>query len=298
EDWGDDVPNPGVGYPARTLNQPAVAPFFDSKSAGDVFISLAKKLGGRLSDKFKSENFAEHLKAVWQDQFSKNGAMRSSALTFDDFWLKTLKNGGFFQPGAATRKSISVSSRSAADIKEAKASFEGSAASYPLHLTLYAHAAHRDGVGANIPWMQELPDPMTSVVWGNWIEINPKTASRYGILEGELVTIESPSGKISAPAYIYAGIRPDTVAMPVGQGHKNMGRYAKDRGDNPIKLLPNAIEERTGTIALNSTRVKITSTNLSGDLVKTEGSTRELGRNIVQTVSPKAGGSARHKEVV
>lgn len=288
EDWGDDVPNPGVGFPARSISQPAVAPFFDSKSAGDIFIETAKKLGGKFAERFKAATFAEHLMGAWKEAYSKNKAMSASAITFDEFWAKTLKQGGFFQPDAGAKKTLGVSSRSADNIKDAQARFEGAESTYPLYLTLYAHTAHRDGVGANIPWMQELPDPMTSVVWGNWVELNPKTAARFNIKEGELVTIESPNGRISAPAYIYPGIRPDTIAMPVGQGHARLGRYANDRGDNPINLLPNAIEPRTGTFALNSTRVRISSTNLSGDLVKTEGSTKELGRNIVQTVSSKS----------
>ena len=30
--------------------------------------------------------------------------------------------------------------------------------------------------GANKPWLQELADPTTTVMWNTWVEINPKTA--------------------------------------------------------------------------------------------------------------------------
>ena len=39
------------------------------------------------------------------------------------------------------------------------------------------------------------------------------------------------------PAYLYAGVRPDVVAMPLGQGHTAFGRYAKDVGANGYQLL-------------------------------------------------------------
>jgi hypothetical protein len=40
-----------------------------------------------------------------------------------------------------------------------------------------------------------------------------------------------------APVYVYPAIRPDTVALPVGQGHADLGRYARNRGVNPLALL-------------------------------------------------------------
>jgi molybdopterin-containing oxidoreductase family iron-sulfur binding subunit len=129
---------------------------------------------------------------------------------------------------------------------------------------------------------------MTSVVWGSWVEVNPKTAEKLGIKEGDMLSVESPYGKVSAPAYIYAGIRPDTVAMPIGQGHTHYGRYAKGRGANPIEVLPFKENAKTGQIALNSTRVKLSiSRTGAGDLVKLEGTARELGRDIVKTISPE-----------
>jgi hypothetical protein len=34
--------------------------------------------------------------------------------------------------------------------------------------------------GANKPWLQEVPDPTTTVMWNSWVEINPKTAETLG----------------------------------------------------------------------------------------------------------------------
>ena len=81
------------------------------------------------------------------------------------------------------------------------------------------------------------PDPMTTAVWGTWIEINLKTAESLGISHGDLVEVESPAGSLRAPAVIYPAIRPEVVAMPVGQGHSNFGRYSAGRGVNTRDLL-------------------------------------------------------------
>ena len=35
-----------------------------------------------------------------------------------------------------------------------------------------------DGRGANKPWLQELPDPVTKISWSSWVEIHPETAAK------------------------------------------------------------------------------------------------------------------------
>jgi len=107
---------------------------------------------------------------------------------------------------------------------------------------------------------------MTTVVWDSWIEINPATAAGLGISHGDLVEVASTQGTLHLPAVIYPGIRPDLVAIPLGQGHKGGGRYAKDRGVNPLSLL--ALVEGSGQqAAWGATRVRLTRISKKGDLV-------------------------------
>ncbi|MBI5642559.1 MAG: molybdopterin-dependent oxidoreductase [Deltaproteobacteria bacterium] len=283
EDWGDDFPEPGVGAPVATIIQPVVSPVFDTKGLGDIFIELAKGIGGNVAAKINAPSAAEYLKASWKELYSRNKEMSAKTLGFEEFWNKALQNGGWW--GAERKRSASVSARAAEYLSSTPAKFEGEENQYPFYMIPYATAAYLDGRGANIPWLQELPDPMTSVVWGSWVEINPKTAASLGLKEGDLVNIESPFGKISAPVYLYPGIRPDTIGVPIGQGHNHYGRYAKGRGVNPIDILPFKENPKSGEIALNSTRVRITKGSSGERLVKMEGSTKELGRGIAQTVT-------------
>ena len=149
-----------------------------------------------------------------------------------------------------------------------------------------------DGRGANLPWMQELPDPITSVVYGSWVEINPSTAAELGIEDGDVVSVASAHGTIEAPAIVFPAIRPDVIAMPIGQGHDGYGRYAEKRGANPISILAPATDG-AGGFATNSTRVSVTPTGRRAPPVRTGGESRQLGRNIVQSVGG-ASGSGGH----
>ena len=160
--------------------------------------------------------------------------------------------------------------------------FSGDSDNYPFVLHPYLTNTMHDGRGANLPWMQELPDPMTSVVYGSWVEINPATAQTLGLKEGDLVQVESTEGQLEAPVYIFPGIMPDVIAMPIGQGHSEYGRYAKNRGVNPIQILAPQLEPGTGDLAWSATRVKLVKTGRKAKMVRTGGVSRELGRDIIQ----------------
>jgi anaerobic selenocysteine-containing dehydrogenase len=78
--------------------------------------------------------------------------------------------------------------------------------------------------------------------------------------------VASPLGSLRVPAVIYPGIRPDMVAIPLGQGHREMGRYAKGRGVNPLALL--SLAEGTEQLpAWHATRVRLTRISDKGDMV-------------------------------
>ena len=76
--------------------------------------------------------------------------------------------------------------------------------------------------------------------------------------------------------------------MPIGQGHGEYGRYAQHRGVNPIQILAPEIEPSTGALAWSATRVKLVPTGRRVQLLKTDGTARELGRHIVRTTATAA----------
>jgi len=135
--------------------------------------------------------------------------------------------------------------------------FDGDAGQDSMHLLPYVSSTFLDGSVAHLPWLQEMPDPLTSAMWSSWIEINPTTAARLGIADGDIVEVTSSQGSLRTSAILSPGIAPDVVAMPVGQGHQRFTRYATGRGENPIELLAPLTEPETGSLAWAATRVKI-----------------------------------------
>ncbi len=55
--------------------------------------------------------------------------------------------------------------------------------------------AVRDGRFANNGWLQELPHPVSKIVWDNYAAISPKTANDLGLQSNDLVEIST--GKTS-----------------------------------------------------------------------------------------------------
>jgi anaerobic selenocysteine-containing dehydrogenase len=140
-----------------------------------------------------------------------------------------------------------------------RAKLEGDPAQYPFALYPYPSTLLGDGRGADQPWLQEGPDPVTTASWGTWVEINPETAKELGLKRDDLVEVISPQGRIQAIVYTHIGIRPDVVAIPLGQGHSNYGRYANNRGANVLGILAPVVTE-VGDLAWAATRVRIEKT--------------------------------------
>ena len=124
--------------------------------------------------------------------------------------------------------------------------------------------------GANKPWLQELGDPTTTVMWNTWVEINLHTAEELGIEDDDIVRIVSEAGAVEASVYRYPGIRPDTIAMPFGQGHSAYGIYAQGRGSNPADALGAHFNE-AGDLAFAGMKVRVEKTGAKRELARLEG---------------------------
>ncbi|HMV97880.1 MAG TPA: molybdopterin dinucleotide binding domain-containing protein, partial [Anaerolineales bacterium] len=98
--------------------------------------------------------------------------------------------------------------------------------------------------------------PTTTVMWNTWIEVNPETAHELGLHNDDVVKVISEFGELQAYVYLYPAIRPDTIAIPFGQGHTAYGRYAENRGANPANLLGVHFNE-AGDFAFSGTKVKV-----------------------------------------
>jgi len=100
--------------------------------------------------------------------------------------------------------------------------------------------------------------------------MNPETAHELGIESDDLVRVISEAGEVEVAVYLYPAIRPDTVAMPFGQGHTAYGQYAENRGANPANLLGGYFNE-SGDLAFAGMKVKVEKIGTKRPLSRLEG---------------------------
>ena len=130
-----------------------------------------------------------------------------------------------------------------------------------VFITLSTHLA--DGELASRPWMQELPDTMTTVVWDSWIEVNADWAKEKGISRHDKVEIATPVGKFEGSAYPSPWIHRNAFGVPTGRGQKRpvLSEFVaigwQSAGSNPKTLLEGKTGE-TGYFEEVSTGAKVT----------------------------------------
>src|SRR2546423_5891346 len=133
-------------------------------------------------------------------------------------------------------------------VTAAPAKLEGDAGGYAL--LAYPSLRMYDGRGASRAWLQEAPDPITSVAWDAWVEIAAETAKALGITRGDIVRVTSPYGAIELAAYPTPTLHPKAVAIPIGHRYAgyHVPRYVgrPPTPQNPVALLSGAPEAAGG----------------------------------------------------
>ncbi len=261
EGWGYQVVTPAMDRPVVSAQQPVVRPLYDTRATADVLLALAQQLGGEVAKALPWPNEVAFLK-------EKVAVLRSLGATPEGFWITWRQRGGWWLEGEE-RPTPKLGDIWKQPLESALPDFSGGSGE-ALYLYPYLSMALSDGRGANQPWLQELPDPMTTASWNTWIEINPETAAELGVEDDDIVRVISPYGEIEAIVYVYPAIRPDTVAIPIGQGHLQYGRYAAGRGSNPVDLLAPRVETRSGSLAWAATRVTVVPTGRRRRLARLE----------------------------
>jgi anaerobic selenocysteine-containing dehydrogenase len=283
EDWGTHVAAYQPDGVQIHMQQPLMERLYaeGTRSAGDVLLTLLKQQRPREYNQFP--DYYAYLKSA---MLKNKSAFKDAPADDEEFWYQTLSHGVLNVSNPEPRQ-ISPNP-GALDLDLPKPAEQDP--HYPMQLVPSVRANFRDGRHANLPWLQETPDPLTTVVWGSWLEIHPKTAERMGIAEGDILEVMSKSGTIKAQAYLFPGLEQGTVAIPIGNGHEAMGRYAKGIGVNPLKILDPVFEKSTGELALYATRVMLRKTDESRTVVKDEGwrpgaVNTQLNRKIVATLA-------------
>lgn len=257
ESWGDlrvDTPE----GPIYGLRQPAVVARDGSRGFLEVLLEAARAAGvaGTAPDTVVALLQKAVKKEAWEDLLVRGGIWRSEDTSWEPY---TGHNPPLNPPPAIASPGgppVGVNPWSSLPAA-AEAPLPEPAAADPATFTLIPYASMLgDGRYSNRPWMLEFPDPLTTVTWENFVEVNTATAQRLGITAGDLVTLKSPAGDVTLPAVPTPGIHPEAVAVAVGYGRNTPGHWS-GVGTSVSGVLAAEFQSGSGEIAWNATKVSV-----------------------------------------
>lgn len=287
EAWGDSRFSPGV----YGLMQPSMMPVFNTRDFGDSLIKIGSTAGSLSAG---ADNFKEYLNASWKKLHQSLGIGGD----FEKFWLESLERGGYYAEDSGGERAKVKFTAAAFDFKFSEPKFDGSGAG-DKGLVVYPFPSVKtfDGRSANRPWLQEVPDPITQVVWDAWAEIHPETAKARDIIQGDMVTVRNANGEVNVPAFVTEFVHPGIVAVPLGQGHTSYGRYAKQVVDaNAFTLVSTANSSGADGASLVSSRAMVSRGRGKSDVVIRQGSNSQQGRGLARLKVVDSSASGEHAD--
>lgn len=208
EAWSDLRGHDG----AASIVQPLIKPLFKGKSAHEVLEALE----GRDTDGL------DIVRAYWE---SERGAEQ-----FDQFWKVALTTG--LIPGAASETE--------------NVSFAGAIPAHELPDTSGVDIVFRpdpgvyDGSFNNNGWLQEIPRPLTKLVWDNAIIMSRKTAAQWHVEDEDLVELTVNGRTVRGPVFRQLGHPDGTVTVHLGYGRARTGRVGTGTGFNAYAVMDSA----------------------------------------------------------
>lgn len=206
ESWYDAEPISGL----ISLGQPTLKPLGNTRA---MLESLATWMG-------QPTTTLEALQTHWRDSVFPRRPSSASA-SFADFWDDALRSG-FVE---VTPEPVKVGEFDVTSLKP----LLPAAATDSFTLVLYNKVGMPDARHAHNPWLQELPDPVTKVTWGNYVCVSPADADKLQISDGDVIAISAGKDgpQLELPSLVQIGQHEGTLAVAMAYGVKGTDRFAK-----------------------------------------------------------------------
>lgn len=223
ESWNDAEPQTGV----FSSQQPTIKHIYDTRQAQESILRWA----GNTTD------FADYMEQFWKTEMF---AMQTEFVNATAFWNQLIHDGVYVME--AEERVLEFSS---VDLKITDYGLDND-----IELVLYEKVGVGDGKYANNPWLQELPDPVTTATWDNYICLPHKYAEEKGLKFEDVVLVNN---EFELPVIIQPGLAYGTAAIAIGYGRTSAGKVADDVGKNSFPLSYTA----SGTKSLLGAKVTI-----------------------------------------
>ncbi|MBC7385325.1 MAG: 4Fe-4S dicluster domain-containing protein [Cryobacterium sp.] len=270
ENWGDAQPRGGV----VALQQPTLAPIHSSRALGDTLLTWiksadlkAKGLAGTVARAEEGKNtWHDYLKANWKETYAKGAS-------FEGFWENSLRDGVLKNTATKSGSSRAFRSGSFTQVPSFRPASTG------FSLALYSKVAIGDGNRANNPWLQEMPDPVTTSTWDNYLNMSPKAAEKLSIKQDDVVEFTSGPVSMDLPVNIQPGLHEGVVAAAIGYGREAAGKVGNGVGRD-VKIFVD-----TATMAYSGAAVTVKKTGRRYQLAITQWHNSSEDRPIVNDIT-------------
>lgn len=202
-----------------SLGQPAITPIFKTRAAGESLMVWAG---------VSEPDYFEFVKNNWKSWYYKD-----QTVDFQTFWDKCLYDGVYELPVAETAVSFKSDVAAAASVISKNTGGEG------FEVVIFENGTVGNGSQANNPLLQELPDPITKIVWDHYVTVSLKDASGISFDESKTkyATITANGNTIKVPVMVLPGQAPGTIGLPLGYGRTAAGKAADNIGQNAYPLV-------------------------------------------------------------
>ena len=205
ESWGDAEPKKGL----RSVIQPVLEPLYDTKSQGDILLTL---LG-------KEKTYRDYLASHWQGMdenwiqfgFKTFEVESPSVQSIND--VKLPPGGGTLYAAQTVCEDFHASPD------------DGACARLPQNENSYINKLAKpgapykkdclfivpslrtyDGRSSDIKLLEEIPDPLTAISYGRWISVSQADAEKKNLKTGDMVEIQTIVGKVKGPVHLIPGL--------------------------------------------------------------------------------------------
>ncbi|MGC4117759.1 MAG: 4Fe-4S dicluster domain-containing protein [Myxococcales bacterium] len=198
ESWGDARAADGTA----SLVQPLIAPLFGGVTEAEV---LASFLGESDLGAFTL------LRRFWQGREGPGAALEAR-------WERWLADGVI--PGTASQPLTLEPDLTA--MAGAVRALPKLASAAPSRLELSFASDHKTDAGrlANLPRVQELPEPITKLAWGSAVLVSPATAQQLGVKDEDVLRLRRAGHSIDAPVLVSPGHADGCATLWLGQGRR------------------------------------------------------------------------------
>jgi molybdopterin-containing oxidoreductase family iron-sulfur binding subunit len=147
------------------------------------------------------------VRATWRERVFPR---QHVAAEFEAFWDASVQSGYAALP-------VELSPAASAPVSDTFAASPHASAT-GMGLVLYAKPAILGGEHAYNPFLQELPDPVSKVVWDNYACLSPAAAELADVKSGDVVRVTAGRDSIELPVLIQPGQHDRVVAVALGYG--------------------------------------------------------------------------------